>query len=627
MHYFLCFVIALLASPVFAGIQEVWWNITYVHGANPDGRYPRRVVGVNGTWPPPPIDVEPTDSLILHATNSLDRATTLHHHGMLFNSTPWMDGAYGLSECGIPPGGQFDYVVPINASGQSGTFWVHGHANGQYVDGLRAPAVIQPHQQVYAYDEEYTVILGDWYHKEHSVLMKEFLTSRNPDGAEPVPDSALIYFAQKSSYLRDKFGSVAFNKDATLPFQTGKTYRLRILNTSAFAMFMFWIDGHDMRLIEVDGTDIEESPINLISVSAGQRYSVLVTARNDTDLNWAVHSNMDTAMFDEIPDRLKPNVTASIGYSPLSPLVDLGTINAYTSIDDIALVPLKSVAAPDATKTIEVEVSFDAMTDGTNRGMFNQITYNPPLVPALFSELSLGSNASSESAYGPLSFMLEHMEVIDLVIKNGDDNMHPFHMHGHVPMMVGRAEDYTSSDPILNPPIVRGQLNPMRRDTFDVPAGGSLTLRIVADNPGAWIMHCHIEWHLEAGLAIQLIEAPLIAQERGMVIPQVMHDHCQALSRPSKGNAAGHNSTTDLSGWPLGPYPTKEARRCLRIGACVGLAAAALLSLATVVWRRRAWKKKARGVYEELPTFDSEDYRLDSEKKVRRRSRYSLPAS
>lgn len=59
----------------------------------------------------------------------------------------------------------------------------------------------------------------------------------------------------------------------------------------------------------------------------------------------------------------------------------------------------------------------------------------------------------------------------------------------------------------------------------------------------------------------------------------------------------------------------------------IRLATAALLSLGTVVWRRRAWKKKRQGAYEELPTFDSEDYRLDAEKKVRRRSRHSLPAS
>lgn len=80
-------------------------------------------------------------------------------------------------------------------------------------------------------------------------------------------------------------------------------------------MFMFWIDGHDMKLIEVDGTDTEESPIDLISVSAGQRYSVLITARNDTDLkNWAVHANMDTVMFDEIPDNLDPSMISSHGY-------------------------------------------------------------------------------------------------------------------------------------------------------------------------------------------------------------------------------------------------------------------------------------------------------------------------
>ena len=74
-------------------------------------------------------------------------------------------------------------------------------------------------------------------------------------------DSALIYFAQNATYLGPIAGThpspvtaaVGFNENATLPFQPGKTYRLRILNTSAFAMFYVWIDGHDMQIIEVDG--------------------------------------------------------------------------------------------------------------------------------------------------------------------------------------------------------------------------------------------------------------------------------------------------------------------------------------------------------------------------------------
>jgi iron transport multicopper oxidase len=74
-------------------------------------------------------------------------------------------------------------------------------------------------------------------------------------------ESPLIYFAKDGQYLGPKAGTsptgvtskVGFNENATLPFQPGKTYRLRVVNVSAFAMFFFWIDGHDMRIIEVDG--------------------------------------------------------------------------------------------------------------------------------------------------------------------------------------------------------------------------------------------------------------------------------------------------------------------------------------------------------------------------------------
>jgi len=56
--------------------------------------------------------------------------------------------------------------------------------------------------------------------------------------------------------------------------------------------------------------------------------------------------------------------------------------------------------------------------------------------------------------------------------------------------IVGRSEDYTSTDPALNPPIVEGQKNPMRRDTVQVPSMHSVTLRVIADNPGIWFFHC-----------------------------------------------------------------------------------------------------------------------------------------
>ncbi|SJL16155.1 related to iron transport multicopper oxidase [Armillaria ostoyae] len=577
----------LFASPVLAGVQEIWWNMTYVEDANPDGLFNRRVVGINNTWPIPVIDVSANDSLIVHATNSLDDVSTLHHHGMFFNSTSWMDGALQVSECGIPPGGQFDYVVPINSSGQWGTYW------GQYVDGLRGPVVIHPSKEVYSYDEEFTIILADWYHEQHDDLLKQFISISNPGGAEPVPDSGLIYFAaQNGSYLGPISGTspapvtsaVGFNENATLPFEAGKTYRLRILNTGAFSMFYFWIDGHEMRIIEVDGTDIEESPADLLSITVAQRYSVLVTARNDTNVsNWAIHANMDVTMFDTVPDSLNPNVTSSITYSPSASLTDLGFLDAYADLNDTALVPVEVIAAPTANKTIDLEVIFDTMDDGTNRAMFNQITYTSPLVPAMLSALSLGDNATVESAYTPLSFVVDYGDVVDITIKNGDAGKHPFHLHGHKPMIVGRSEDYTSDDPLLNPPIVEGQANPMRRDTVHVPSMSSITLRVVADNPGTWFLHCHIEWHLQAGLAITLIEAPLVAQQRNTV-PQAIYDNCKALNTPFSGNAAGHESATDLSGLTLGPFPQKLGWHSKGIGAMAGCVLTALIGMLTVVW-------------------------------------------
>jgi iron transport multicopper oxidase len=155
-------------------------------------------------------------------------------------------------------------------------------------------------------------------------------------------------------------------------------------------------------------------------------------------------------------------------------------------------------------------------------------------------------------------------------------------------MIVGRAENYTSTDPILNPPLLEGQANPMRRDTVQVPSMHSVTLRVVADNPGVWLLHCkilsfcvfaslmsqaatagHIEWHLEAGLAIQLVEAPLVMQQRNTV-PQTLYDQCKSLDQPFSGNAAGHPSTTDLSGLKLGPYPQVLGWRPRAIGAMAG---------------------------------------------------------
>jgi iron transport multicopper oxidase len=65
--------------------------------------------------------------------------------------------------------------------------WLNNSEQGQYVDGLRAPLVIHPSKEVHSYDAEFTIVLGDWYHQEHSTLLKRFISIADPDGGEPVP--------------------------------------------------------------------------------------------------------------------------------------------------------------------------------------------------------------------------------------------------------------------------------------------------------------------------------------------------------------------------------------------------------------------------------------------------------
>lgn len=120
-------------------------------------------------------------------------------------------------------------------------------------------------------------------------------------------------------------------------------------------------------------------------------------------------------------------------------------------------------------------------------------------------------------AFGELAFTLDHLSVVDIVVKNGDAGKHPLyallsiyrattllkfpwysHLHGHRFQIVNRGSDYTSNDTTLNPPLKEGQANPIRRDTIQILSMHSATLRFVADNPGSWFFHCHIDWHLSS---------------------------------------------------------------------------------------------------------------------------------
>lgn len=109
--------VALCFSQLFSGVRpetverdfRVGW--TY---ANPDGACNRPVIAVNGEWPLPLITASVGDQLVLHVHNELGNASTsIHFHGFFQNGTNYMDGAVGVTQCGIPPGESFTYEIAV----------------------------------------------------------------------------------------------------------------------------------------------------------------------------------------------------------------------------------------------------------------------------------------------------------------------------------------------------------------------------------------------------------------------------------------------------------------------------------------------------------------------------------
>ena len=90
------------------------WSIDWVT-ANPDGAYPRPVIGINGKWPCPQIDVDLGDHLVVNIYNNLgNESTGLHWHGILQYGHSEYDGAAGTSQCPVPPNSSFTYSFPVS---------------------------------------------------------------------------------------------------------------------------------------------------------------------------------------------------------------------------------------------------------------------------------------------------------------------------------------------------------------------------------------------------------------------------------------------------------------------------------------------------------------------------------
>lgn len=582
MIQFIWLALTLLVSPCLSKTVEYWFNVTWV-AANPDGLYERKVIGINNTWPLPTIEVDKGDRLVVYAHNGLgDKSTSIHFHGMFQNGTTDMDGASMLSQCPIPPGSTFTYDFTVN---QNGTYWYHCHVDYCYPDGYRQALIVHDKDAYFyhEYDKEFVVTLSDWYHDLVEDIAPNFQSLFNPRGAEPVPDSFLFNDTLNSN----------------LPVQPNTTYLIRLINIGAFVGHYFYIEGHSFRIVEIDGVYVEAAEADTIYLAVAQRYSILVTTKPATDQNYAIVTIADWVLLDTVPATLKLNNTNWLEYNSSAPhdeaVVTLDISDSMPAFDDVNLVPYDhQPLLGEPSRRIELTVVMQELENGLPYALLNNISYTAPKVPVLYTVLSTGDQAVKSQVYGDTNaFVLNHHDVVEVVLNNNDTGSHPFHLHGHNFQLISRAptnENFysykTLAQAIPYDPNNHTAFpaSPARRDTLLLPPKGSVVFRFVADNPGVWIFHCHIDWHMAQGLASVFVEAPQQIQQQ-LTVPDDHYAVCRAGGVPYSGNAAGNTKDfLDLSGAPLQPgvipYGGFTAKGIVAMVFCVLAAILGIASLA-----------------------------------------------
>ncbi|RKO97081.1 hypothetical protein CAUPRSCDRAFT_7053, partial [Caulochytrium protostelioides] len=410
---------------------------------------PRHVIGVNGTWPMPPITVHRGDTLHLELHNHLSVPTALHAHGIFQNGTAQMDGVPFITQCPIPTNHSFTYIYELTSAG---TYWVHAHFKGQYVDGMRTSLVVLPSHEDWIdpsylrdVDRDELISLTDWYPIAHCELLKRYLSFTNPTGAEPVPSGGLI-----NHHPRPRFY-----------YEPDQIYRLRLVNMAAFATFHVSMDDHVLYIVEVDGVTVHPPyPVTTFPIAASQRVSVLVHTKPTRNANYRLRAYMDVAMFDvQLPEYLAAyKLTADILYDPARHAESYASDEAAHRFQDGWLTPF----APDPSgaadvrpthvqpdHTLSLDVDFAIMSDQLNHGLFNDRSFAYPTgVPALNTATSANATAPNARAllshpelYGLAShpILLPHLHLIEVGISNQDANAHPFHLHGHVFSVVAKS--------------------------------------------------------------------------------------------------------------------------------------------------------------------------------------------
>lgn len=515
----------------------------------------------NGQLPGPTLRFREGEDVTIHVTNKLDEDTSVHWHGLLLPGM--MDGVPGLNGYpGIKPGETFTYRFKVR---QAGTYWYHSHSGAQEQAGMYGALILDPREsEVVKTEREHIIVLSDFSEEDPDEILRnlkndhsyynrgrrtigDFFRDARRNGLGATVRDRLEWgemrmdptdMADVSGYTFLVNGQSPTGNWTGL-FRAGERVRLRFINASAMSYFDVRIPGLKMIVVQADGQDVEPVPVDEFRIAVAETYDVVVTPREDKaytifaePIDRSGYARATLApregMTADVPP-MRPRTTltmADMGMAhgghgghgaPAEPAQSQGH-GGHGDHEAAPPVPAQSQAhgghsdhdAPAAAREGPPRGWADAATPAGMRALkysdLRSLTPQKDLrEPTQEIVVRLGGsmeryvwtlNGAKAEHASPIE--LKYGERVKITFVNETMMAHPMHLHGmFVQLINGQPGERLPNKHIVS-----------------VAPGQSYSALLTADEPGEWAFHCHLLYHMAAGMMTKVVVARMSAEAK-----------------------------------------------------------------------------------------------------------------
>ena len=531
-----------------------------------------KAVGVNGTIPSPLIRFREGDKITLNVKNTLKADSSIHWHGLL---VPFpMDGVPGVTFPGIKPGETFQYKYSVP---QNGTYWYHSHSGLQEQQGHYGPIIIDPKGvDPVKYDREYVMVLSDWtFQDPHRIFAKLKSMSGSFNFQKPTFPGFLEQAKREGTgsalRKRNRWGRMRMSPNdisditgATYTylingrgtkdnwngvFVPGERVRLRIINASAMSIFNVRIPGLAMTIVAADGLHVRPHEIDEFQMGVAETYDVIIEPREAKPYAFVAES-IDRAGQVVATFGPKPGMQAAIPLLRKKPhltMKDMGMGNMDMSGGDMGSMEHSNMDMSGGNMAgMEMDGGkMDGMKIAAKKVIEANVKRGPGVVNVAMAPMSrlhepgiglddVGHRTLNYAALRSLEPNPDTREPQREIILHLTSNMERYmwsfdgvkfsHVKDSIKFYQGERVRVTLINDTMMPHPIHlhgmffdlvngsGKHKP-RKHTVIVKPGEKLSFDVSAEHVGDWAFHCHLLYHMHAGM-FQVVS--LLPKEDGM---------------------------------------------------------------------------------------------------------------